>query len=132
MNHKLVVCLLLIGSLESGAAQPPEIENPECLGINKQPYHATLMTYGTLRQALAGKRLESSFCRPLNGMWKFNWVKHPDERPLDFYKPSFDVSGWKVIPVPSCWQVLVYGTTYYKIFGYIIAKDFPRFMTEAP
>jgi len=124
--------LLAIGCLNVGAALPPEIENPECLGINKQPYHATLMPYATLRQALAGKRLESPHCRVLNGQWKFNWVKHPDERPLDFYKPSFDVSGWKEIPVPSCWQVLGYGTPYYKNFGYIIKKDFPRVMTDPP
>ena len=26
-----------------GAAIPPEIENPELLGINKEPAHATLM-----------------------------------------------------------------------------------------
>ena len=120
MRMSLLSGLLAIGCLNVGAALPPEIENPECLGINKQPYHATLMPYATLRQALAGKRLESPHCRVLNGLWKFNWVKHPDERPLDFYKPSFDVSGWKEIPVPSCWQVLGYGTPYYKNFGYII------------
>ncbi|HNX34211.1 MAG TPA: glycoside hydrolase family 2 TIM barrel-domain containing protein [Kiritimatiellia bacterium] len=132
MRMSLLSGLLAIGCLNVGAALPPEIENPECLGINKQPYHATLMPYATLRQALAGKRLESPHCRVLNGQWKFNWVKHPDERPLDFYKPSFDVSGWKEIPVPSCWQVLGYGTPYYKNFGYIIKKDFPRVMTDPP
>ena len=132
MQKSIFTSLLVIGCLNVGAALPPEIENPECLGINKQPYHATLMPYATFEQALAGKRLESPFCRPLNGMWKFNWVKHPDERPLDFYKPAFDVSSWKDIPVPSCWQVLGYGTPYYKNMGYIIKKDFPRVMTEPP
>ena len=132
MKHTLAISLLLFGCRNVGAALPPEIENPECLGINKQPYHATLMTYPTLKQALAGKRLESSSCRVLNGIWKFSWVKHPDERPLDFYKPAFDVSGWKDIPVPSCWQVLGYGTPYYKNMGYIIKKDFPRVMTDPP
>ena len=114
------------------AAWPPEIENEQCLGINKEPAHATLMPYANLPEALAAKRMNSSFCRLLNGTWKFNWVKHPDERPLDFYKPSFDVSGWKDIPVPSCWQVLGYGTPYYKNMGYIIRKDWPRVMTEPP
>ena len=132
MKKSALASLLVIGSLSAGAALPPEIENPECLGINKQPYHATLMPYATAEQARAGKRLESPFCRPLNGTWKFNWVKHPDERPLDFYKPAFDVSGWKDIPVPSCWQVLGYGTPYYKNMGYIIQKDFPRVMTDPP
>jgi len=124
--------LLALGSLCASAALPPEIENPECLGINKQPYHATQMPYKTLDQALSGKRLESPFCQKLNGIWKFNWVKHPDERPVDFYKPDFDVSGWKDIPVPSCWQVLGYGTPYYRNLGYIIQKDYPHVMSEPP
>jgi len=128
----LILCLLLSVGLNAKAALPPEIENPECLGVNKLPYHATLMPYATLEQALAGKRLESPFCRLLNGTWKFNWVKHPDERPLTFSEPSFDVSGWKDITVPSCWQVLGYGTPYYRNSGYILKMDFPRVMTEPP
>ena len=28
---------------QNNAPIPPEIENPELLGINKEPYHATLM-----------------------------------------------------------------------------------------
>ena len=132
MKTALLAGLLMIAGWNAVAALPPEIENPECLGIHKQPYHATLMPYATLDQALAGQRLESPFCRLLNGTWKFNWVKHPDERPLDFFKPAFDVSGWKDIPVPSCWQVLGYGTPYYRNNGYIIKKDFPRVMTEPP
>jgi len=132
MKSSLLTALLVIGTLRAGAALPPEIENPECLGVNKQPYHATLMPYATLKQALAGKRLDSPNCRVLNGLWAFHWVKHPDERPLDFYKPDYDVSGWDKIPVPSCWQVLGYGTPYYKNLGYIIKKDFPRVMSDPP
>jgi beta-galactosidase len=134
MKASLLFAVVCAGMLAAGAraAWPPEIENEQCLGINKEPAHATLMPYANLPEALAAKRMNSSFCRLLNGTWKFNWVKHPDERPLDFYKPSFDVSGWKDIPVPSCWQVLGYGTPYYKNMGYIIRKDWPRVMTEPP
>ncbi len=126
-----VVCAGMFAA-RARAAWPPEIENEQCLGLNKEPAHATLMPYASLQEALAAKRMDSSFCRLLNGTWKFNWVKHPDERPLDFFKPAFDVSGWKDIPVPSCWQVLGYGTPYYKNMGYIIKKDWPRVMTEPP
>ena len=28
---------------------PKEIEDPQCTGINKEPYHATLMPYGSLK-----------------------------------------------------------------------------------
>ena len=113
-------------------ALPPELENPELDGIHKEPPHVTLMPYATLDQALAARRLESPYCRLLNGQWKFHWVKHPAERPTDFYKPGFDVSGWKEIPVPSNWQLLGYGTPYYRNFGYTFKADFPHVLSEPP
>jgi beta-galactosidase len=112
-----------------GAPVPSEIENPEILGINKEPAHAVLMPYANITEALAANRHASTFCRSLNGTWKFNWVAWPQMRPVDFYKPSFDVTSWKEIPVPSCWQVLGYGTPYYRNLGYIIKKDFPHVMS---
>jgi beta-galactosidase len=53
----------------------------------------------------------------------------PEYRPVDFYKPSFDVSKWKEISVPSNWQILGYVTPYYKNMGYTFQRDFPRVMT---
>jgi beta-galactosidase len=113
-----------------GASVPPEIENPELLGINKEPYHATLMPYANLQEALLAKRHASSLCLSLNGLWKFNWVPRPEQRPVDFYKPDFDASAWKEIPVPSNWEVQGYGTPFYRNFGYTIKKDFPYVMSE--
>jgi beta-galactosidase len=115
---------------KGGAPIPPEIENPEMLGINKEPYHATLMPYANLQEALIARRNLSSLSRSLNGQWKFNWVPTPDKRPVDFYKPDFDVSAWKEIPVPSNWEVHGYGTPFYRNLGYTIRKDFPRVMSE--
>lgn len=129
------VALTLAGIMSSWASDaplPPEIENPECLGINKEAAHATLMPYGCLREALEANRHASSLCRSLNGPWKFHWVPTPERRPVDFYKPGFDVSSWKDIPVPSNWQVLGYGTPYYRNAGYTIRKDFPHVMSEPP
>jgi beta-galactosidase len=68
----------------------------------------------------------------LNGLWKFNWVKRPELRTVDFYKPEYDVSGWKEIPVPSCWQLQGYGTPYYRNAGYIFQMDFPHVMSDPP
>ncbi len=125
-----LVLLLSMNGYAAGAFIPAELENPEMLGINKEPYHATLMPYATLQEALVAKRHQSSLCLRLNGMWKFNWVPTPEERPVDFYKPEFDVSGWKEIPVPSNWEVHGYGTPFYRNLGYTIKKDFPRVMSE--
>ena len=114
------------------AGVPPEVEDPQCQGLNKEPPHATLMPYGDLKEALAARRHASSRCRSLNGMWKFHWVAHPDARPRDFYKPEFDVARWKEISVPSNWEVLGYGTPYYRNFGYIFQKDWPRVLSDPP
>lgn len=115
-----------------GAPVPPEIEDPEVFAINKEPAHATLMPYADLGEALATNRHESSFCRSLNGMWKFHWVSWPQARPVDFYKPAYDVSGWDEISVPSNWQLLGYGTPYYRNLGYTFKRDFPKVMSTPP
>jgi beta-galactosidase len=114
------------------ASVPKEIEDPECIGINKELNHATLMPYASLKEAIAGNRHASSYARSLNGMWKFNWVDWPQKRPLDFYKNNYDVSRWDNIKVPSCWQVEGYGTPYYSNYNYIFQKDFPRVMSTPP
>lgn len=137
-NTFLLFILLSLSFLNHIAAQttaaeiliPPEIENPELLGINKEAYHATLMPYSSLQEALTAKRHASSFCKSLNGDWKFNWVNTPEKRPVDFYRPDYDVSGWKEITVPSNWEVQGYGTPFYRNLGYTIKKDYPHVMSE--
>jgi beta-galactosidase len=126
----LFLMLLVNYVFSQDAKVPSEIENPELLGINKEPYHATLMPYANLQEALLAKRQNSSLCRSLNGLWKFNWVPRPEQRPVDFYKPDFNVSEWKEIPVPSNWEVQGYGTPFYRNNGYTIKKDFPHVMSE--
>jgi beta-galactosidase len=127
--------LLLLGltmvnfGFSQNAPIPPELENTECLGINKEPYHSILMPYSNLDEALLAKRHTSSYCRTMNGLWKFNWVTRPELRPVDFYKPDYDVSSWKNIPVPSNWEVQGYGTPFYRNIGYTIKKDFPHLMS---
>lgn len=131
----LLAFVLLAGSLHARAAetaQPPEIENEQILGINKEPWHATLMPYGSLGEALAARRAKSSFARSLNGTWKFHWVPRPEQRPVEFYKPEFDTAKWDNIAVPSNWQVLGYGTPYYRNAGYTFQRDWPRVLSEPP
>ncbi|BDD12671.1 beta-galactosidase (plasmid) [Fulvitalea axinellae] len=88
-------------------------ENPNVIGRNKEKPHATLMPYATEAQAKAGDREASPFFQNLNGEWNFHWTKRPFDRPQEFYKPGFDVSGWDKIPVPSNWQMYGYGIPIY-------------------
>ncbi|MES2657950.1 MAG: glycoside hydrolase family 2 TIM barrel-domain containing protein [Verrucomicrobiota bacterium] len=129
-------CVLGAVSLQVCVAQtpplPPEIEDAEALGIHKQPWRATLIPYGNLKEAITADRYASSLARSLNGKWKFHYVQHPEDRPVDFHKPGYDVSKWDEIPVPSCWQLLGYGTPYYRNIGYTFKNDWPRVMGEPP
>ncbi|MEI7911516.1 MAG: hypothetical protein WCK77_17925 [Verrucomicrobiota bacterium] len=113
-------------SISQAAALPPEIEDAEALGSNKQPWHATLMPYADVKEAIAANRYASSLARSLNGMWKFHYVARPEERPVDFYKPGYDVSKWGELPVPSCWQVQGFGTPYYRNNGYTLLHRRPQ------
>lgn len=113
------------------SAQQPDWENEQVIGINKEPGHATYVPYATIPQALADYANESPFYQCLNGTWKFNWVKSPDMRPVDFYKPDFNVSYWDNIEVPSNWQMKGYGKPIYTNITYPFVKNPPYIMTKA-
>jgi beta-galactosidase len=120
----LTVLLVFAGCRQFAAprasvtAETPDWENPEVVGINKEPGHCTLMSYPDVATALRAIREASPFFKSLNGKWKFHWVRKPDDRPREFYKPQFDVSGWDGIPVPSNWQRNGYDQHIYLNFLY--------------
>jgi len=79
-------------------------ENEQITGINKLPPHVETIPYATIDHALKQDIELSAFYKSLNGKWKFRFVNNPFGVPANFYKPSYDVSGWKTIDVPSDWQ----------------------------
>lgn len=66
----------------------------------------------------------------LNGPWHFHWSANPQDRPMDFYSESFDVSQWDTIPVPSNWQMHGYGVPIYTSSQYPFKVDPPRVTGE--
>ncbi|MHC4512147.1 MAG: beta-galactosidase, LacZ type [Planctomycetota bacterium] len=107
-------------------------ENPRMIGRNKQPAHCTLMPFRSLDGAEQGDIEQSPFHQPLNGKWKFHWVKSPAERPQDFHRVDFDAGGWDDIEVPSNWQLKGYGRPLYTNVTYPFRKDPPRIMGKVP
>ena len=65
-------------------------ENPQMVGRNKQPAHATLLPFADLNSALTGERKNSPYFQLLNGNWKFHFAPTPAAAPEDFYRPDFD------------------------------------------
>lgn len=83
-----------------------EWESPARLAYNKEQPRAYFFPFESSESARKVLPENSKFWMSLNGNWKFNWVGNPNERPADFYKPSFDVLSWNEISVPSNWNVV--------------------------
>ena len=107
----------------------PDWEAPENLHQNRETARAFFVPYASNEEAFKGHRDDSSFVIPLNGDWKFHWSPQPSARPLDFAKPSFDVSKWDTIDVPSNWQMRGYGIPVYSNQRYTIVRNWPYVMT---
>jgi beta-galactosidase len=115
MKVQLVaVIMILFIATATGRQQPaPEWENPKIFSVNAEAMRATFIPYPDAASALKNDKKFSTFYQSLNGPWKFNWVTKPTDRPVDFFKPDYDVSGWKQIPVPSNWEFHGYGVPIY-------------------
>ena len=106
-------------------AAPNDWENPIMIAQNKEAPHCTLMPYKSEAKAMEGDRFSSAYFKSLNGAWRFHWAPKPADRPVDFYKPNFDVSDWKTIPVPDNWQLYGYGRPIYTNVRYPFKKNPP-------
>ncbi len=111
--------------MKVGKREHHDWEDESVFAINKKDGHATYIPFQSVDELKADPSWERPWETPessnfllLNGNWKFNWVKQPSERPLDFYLPNYDVSDWNEIPVPSNWEMQGYGTPIYTNITY--------------
>ena len=120
--------------MEDAPAAPTgkEWEQEQNLSLNKEVPRATFFSFADAESARKVLPEHSGYWRSLDGDWKFHWVKTPAERPVDFFKPGFDVSAWRTIPVPSSWQMQGYGVPVYSNQAYLFKRDWPRVMGEPP
>ena len=91
----LVVLLTLWSSLTGSslpgsaiAAEPPDWENEQVFGRNKEPPCTAALVYPSADAAIAGDRDTNPWFQSLNGAWKFRWSPTPDQRPADFFQPD--------------------------------------------
>lgn len=119
--------LLFFGTtVTSAQIIPPELENPQITGINNLPPHAWAIPFPDTKSFLGKSNTESPWCISLNGKWKFFWAKNPYERPVDFYKVTYDVSSWNEIPVPADWQMEGYDYPIYTNIQYPFHANPPQ------
>ncbi len=104
--------------VEYSEKEPRDWENPAVISINKEPPHATFYSYSDEDEALDGNLGQNKDYLLLNGTWKFNWVKSPDDRPYWFFMDNYDTRNWNEIKVPSNWELDGYGIPIYVNAGY--------------
>jgi beta-galactosidase len=104
---------------------PPDWENPAVFDVNKEPPRATFVSFPDRESALSLLRPESSRYQSLNGSWRFDWVRQPSDRPLDFMEEGFDASGWGTIQVPGAWELQGHGIPHYFDVAYPFPPDPP-------
>lgn len=84
---------------------PADWNNPQLVGRNQEPAHATLIPYATVAEALAGKRLASPFVQLIDGAWAFHCAPNPAAAPADFFQKAYDAAAWHRTMVPGNWQL---------------------------
>jgi len=103
-----------LGGGREGASIHHDWEDQSILQINREPARADFHHAGEIS---------------LNGEWKFNWTKTPDEQPDGFWTTDFDDSQWKTFPVPADWEMNGFGTPIYSSSGYTFKINPPYVMT---
>lgn len=131
-QHFLASMILVTSSVTLASIADPDWENQNIFRINKEAPHCVKMPFPTKAGAMTQLRMKSPWCLLLNGNWKFNWVNHPDKRPVNFFKVDFDSSSWKTILVPSNVELKGYGTPIYVNTRYPFKKNPPFVMGEPP
>jgi beta-galactosidase len=98
--------LPLLVLLAQSPAPAPDWENPAVFAVGTERPRAAFVPHATREAALRRDRSRSPYFRPLNGDWRFRWVKNPAEVPAGFEQEGHDDAAWDTLPVPSNWQVV--------------------------
>ena len=74
------------------------LDNPEVFKVNQLEPHSDHCYYLDYSDMIKEK---NPLLQSLNGQWEFAYSKNVMERPVDFYKETFDASGFDKIMVPG-------------------------------
>ncbi|MCL3779221.1 DUF4981 domain-containing protein [Prolixibacteraceae bacterium JC049] len=124
-----VAAFMLLATLSFGQTFT-EWHDPAVNSINRAPMHASYFAFESIKSAQHSIKEDSENFMSLNGMWNFNWVRHANLRPKDFFQPNFDDNQWDKIEVPEIWEVNGYGEAVYVnsrfAWDYIMKPEPPK------
>lgn len=118
-------------------ANPPqhEWEDPSRLSEGKLPPRTWFGSFPDVESAKAilSSKSPRRLCLDSEEDWHFLWSRRPSERPADFFRPDYDVSGWDVVRVPCSWQAMGirksgerFGTPIFVNQPYIFTPPYPE------
>lgn len=122
---KIVLALALFLGLQNNFAQSNEWENPQIVDRGKEAGRSSFLLFSNEAELKDNNPKKSELYQSLNGDWKFNIVKNPAQRPLDFYATNLDDTNWKNIKVPSNWELQGYDIPIYTNIIYPYPKNPP-------
>jgi Beta-galactosidase/beta-glucuronidase len=132
---KFLMTLGLAGIVLTATAQQPTMTEWHDLQVNEYnrlAKHTSFFGYESETLALAGDKTRSANYLSLEGIWRFLWVEHADQRPVDFYLPDYDEKGWTTMSVPGMWELNGYGDPEYVNVGFAWRGHFKNNPPEVP
>lgn len=113
MKQLFLLVTIFFCSSSISAQKFTEWKDPSVNSINRAPMHASYFAYESREKAEVNNRIDSRNFLSLNGMWRFQWVRHLTERPTNFFQTTYDDKGWDFIEVPGMWEMKGYGEPLY-------------------
>ncbi|MBO5974353.1 MAG: DUF4981 domain-containing protein [Paludibacteraceae bacterium] len=104
--------VLVLGQMLLASSQV-EWQSQYSLGKGKIEPHTYIFPYDSKESVTKCDFDKSQFYISLDGSWRFHWVRNPDTRPKEFYKPEYSVASWNVVTVPGNWERQGYGVPIY-------------------
>ncbi|MCL3780198.1 DUF4981 domain-containing protein [Prolixibacteraceae bacterium JC049] len=118
----LFIAILLYSSgLSQNRYMLEEWRNPKIYGVNKEPPHIKCAPINE-----KNPNLPSPWIKKINGKWKFNFSRNPNEKPNTFYQERYSTVNWKEIDVPGSWQMQGYDFPIYVYNRYPFPNNPPN------
>lgn len=130
--RKLTLTGLVIVFMLAVNAQSNEWRNAKINAVNRTQTHSNYFAFENQEAAKNGIKEKSINYLSLNGIWKFNWVKDADMRPLDFWKTTYNDKSWTNMEVPAVWELKGFGDPVYVNVGYAWENHFKNNPPEVP
>ena len=129
MNLRNLLIITILFFTSCNQEQLPEIAkqtyhyNHEVFEDNRLEPRASFFAF---ENEIVNKKEQSKRFLSLNGEWKFNWVKHPDDRPKSFHHLNYNDENWENIQVPGNWETQGFGKPIYLDERYPFTTKWPN------